>query len=130
MNGIFEIKSYFPKVKLNEKKDPCVKLRCILYFRFIKRLWRGYNTCCRCDFEFRPLPDSNLARKREERLKKASQPPSTRTPPPAPAPQPHAAPIKEERREEKKEEEKPGVGFLFFVFDVELEACWLLITRL
>ncbi len=44
-------------------------------FRFIKHIYRGYNTCSRCDFEFQPLPESKLARKREDRLRKGSAPP-------------------------------------------------------
>ena len=52
-------------------------------FRFIKLLNRGeHNSCTRCDLVFKPLPDSKLARKREEREKRGI---------------PATTPIKEER---------------------------------
>jgi arginine-glutamic acid dipeptide repeat-containing protein len=45
-------------------------------FRFIKILSRGeMNSCSRCDLIFRPLPDSKLARRREERQKRAADTP-------------------------------------------------------
>jgi len=34
--------------------------------RFVKRWYRGSNTCSRCDFEFTPLASSRLACKRAE----------------------------------------------------------------
>lgn len=40
---------------------------------FIKHWNRGWNSCSRCDFEFNPLPDSKLAKKREaQRLRRRS----------------------------------------------------------
>lgn len=39
----------------------------------IKRWYRGYNTCSRCDFEFVPHPGSKLAQKREDQLLKATR---------------------------------------------------------
>ena len=47
------------------------------------------DTCSRCDFEFRPLPDSRLARKREERQHKTSSSSS------------HNTSVKDERKDER-----------------------------
>lgn len=44
------------------------------YFRFVRRCDRGdYNSCTRTDLEFKPTPDSKLARKREERDRKLAE---------------------------------------------------------
>ena len=45
---------------------PCLKHLNLFIYRFIKHLSRGWNSCSRCDIEFRPLPDSDLARKRAD----------------------------------------------------------------
>lgn len=43
-------------------------------FRFVRRCDRGdYNSCTRTDLEFKPTPDSKLARKREERDRKLAE---------------------------------------------------------
>lgn len=40
-------------------------------FRFLRHWNRGdHNSCTRTDLTFKPVPDSKLARKREERLRK------------------------------------------------------------
>jgi arginine-glutamic acid dipeptide repeats protein len=42
--------------------------------RFVRRCDRGdYNSCTRTDLEFKPTPDSKLARKREERDRKLAE---------------------------------------------------------
>ncbi|KAJ8258875.1 hypothetical protein COCON_G00178870 [Conger conger] len=41
--------------------------------RFCKHLDRGYNSCARSDMFFTPLPNSKLAKKREEALEKAKR---------------------------------------------------------
>lgn len=44
------------------------------YDRFVRRCDRGdYNSCTRTDLEFKPTPDSKLARKREERDRKLAE---------------------------------------------------------
>ena len=44
------------------------------FFRFVRRCDRGdYNSCTRTDLEFKPTPDSKLARKREERDRKLAE---------------------------------------------------------
>ncbi|XP_058464881.1 arginine-glutamic acid dipeptide repeats protein isoform X3 [Malaya genurostris] len=41
---------------------------------FVRRCDRGdYNSCCRTDLEFKPTPDSKLARKREDRDRKLAE---------------------------------------------------------
>ncbi|KAL1464986.1 hypothetical protein WDU94_004584 [Cyamophila willieti] len=41
---------------------------------FLRHWNRGdYNSCCRTDLTFKPVPDSKLARKREERLRKQAE---------------------------------------------------------
>ncbi|GAB6028239.1 hypothetical protein CHUAL_002427 [Chamberlinius hualienensis] len=41
---------------------------------FLRHWNRGeFNTCCRTDLAFKPIPDSKLARKREERLRKQAE---------------------------------------------------------
>lgn len=43
-------------------------------FRFLRHWNRGdYNSCTRTDLTFKPVPDSKLARKREERLRKQAE---------------------------------------------------------
>jgi arginine-glutamic acid dipeptide repeats protein len=42
--------------------------------RFVRRCDRGdYNSCTRTDLEFKPTPDSKLARKREDRDRKLAE---------------------------------------------------------
>lgn len=42
--------------------------------RFVRRCDRGdYNSCCRTDLEFKPVPDSKLAKKREDRDRKQAE---------------------------------------------------------
>ncbi|XP_041377411.1 arginine-glutamic acid dipeptide repeats protein-like [Gigantopelta aegis] len=47
---------------------------------FLQILNRGSNSCSRCDLIFRPLPDSKLCKKREDREKKTSHPPPKEEP--------------------------------------------------
>ena len=43
-------------------------------FSFLRHWNRGeYNSCARTDLTFKPVPDSSLARKREERARKAAE---------------------------------------------------------
>jgi Atrophin-1 family len=43
-------------------------------FRFLRHWNRGdYNSCARTDLTFKPVPDSKLARKREERMRKQAE---------------------------------------------------------
>jgi arginine-glutamic acid dipeptide repeat-containing protein len=60
----------------------CKKFYCYFYlifkilqiYRFVRRCDRGdYNSCTRTDLEFKPTPDSKLARKREERDRKLAE---------------------------------------------------------
>ena len=45
-----------------------------MIFRFLRHWNRGdYNSCTRTDLTFKPVPDSKLARKREERLRKQAE---------------------------------------------------------
>lgn len=55
-------------MKLILSAHKCISVK---YFRFIKHLDRGYNSCARTDFFFTPLPSSKLAKKREEAVEKA-----------------------------------------------------------
>lgn len=42
--------------------------------RFLRHWNRGdYNSCARTDLTFKPVPDSKLARKREERMRKQAE---------------------------------------------------------
>ena len=42
--------------------------------RFLRHWNRGdYNSCTRTDLIFKPVPDSKLARKREERIRKQAE---------------------------------------------------------
>lgn len=44
------------------------------YFRFLRHWNRGdHNSCTRTDLTFKPVPDSKLARKREERIRKQAE---------------------------------------------------------
>lgn len=46
----------------------------VFFLRFVRRCDRGdYNSCTRTDLEFKPTPDSKLARKREERDRKLAE---------------------------------------------------------
>lgn len=48
-----------------------LKLFC---YRFLRHWNRGeYNSCARTDLTFKPAPDSQLSRKREERARKAAE---------------------------------------------------------
>ena len=49
--------------------------------RFVKRWYRGSNTCSRCDFEFMPLAGSRLALKRSEHSVKSTHGPRGTTRP-------------------------------------------------
>lgn len=73
----------------------------IYFFRFIKHLSRGYNSCSRCDLQFQPLPGSTLLKKREERSRRSSLPPSQ---------------IKEERRDSHRHEDDKRVHIKFNSF--------------
>lgn len=43
-------------------------------FSFLRHWNRGdYNSCARTDLTFKPVPDSKLARKREERIRKQAE---------------------------------------------------------
>lgn len=45
-----------------------------MYSSFLRHWNRGeFNSCARTDLTFKPVPDSNLARKREERARKAAE---------------------------------------------------------
>lgn len=45
-----------------------------MYFSFLRHWNRGdYNSCTRTDLVFKPVPDSKLARKREERIRKQAE---------------------------------------------------------
>lgn len=45
-----------------------------MLYRFLRHWNRGdYNSCTRTDLTFKPVPDSKLARKREERLRKQAE---------------------------------------------------------
>lgn len=45
-----------------------------IIYRFVRRCDRGdYNSCTRTDLEFKPVPDSKLAKKREERDRKMAE---------------------------------------------------------
>ncbi len=48
-----------------------IKAHLWLFFRFIKHLDRGYNSCARTDLFFTPLSSSKLAKKREEAVEKS-----------------------------------------------------------
>lgn len=46
----------------------------ILKFRFLRHWNRGdYNSCCRTDLTFKPVPESKLSRKREERTRRQAE---------------------------------------------------------
>ena len=43
-------------------------------YSFLRHWNRGdYNSCCRTDLTFKPVPESKLARKRDERLRKQAE---------------------------------------------------------
>lgn len=45
-----------------------------IIYSFLRHWNRGdYNSCTRTDLIFKPVPDSKLARKREERLRKQAE---------------------------------------------------------
>lgn len=45
-----------------------------VYYRFVRHIDRGdYNSCTRTDLIFKPVADSKLARKREERDRKLAE---------------------------------------------------------
>jgi arginine-glutamic acid dipeptide repeats protein len=49
-------------------------IQTLFFIRFVRRCDRGdYNSCTRTDLEFKPTPDSKLARKREERDRKLAE---------------------------------------------------------
>lgn len=46
----------------------------VTLYRFLRHWNRGdFNSCARTDLTFKPVPDSQLARKREERARKAAE---------------------------------------------------------
>lgn len=46
----------------------------MFYFRFLRHWNRGdYNSCCRTDLTFKPVPESKLSRKREERTRRQAE---------------------------------------------------------
>jgi hypothetical protein len=52
----------------------CVILDFLFLFSFLRHWNRGEgNSCARTDLTFKPVPDSKLARKREERLRKQAE---------------------------------------------------------
>ena len=72
----------------------------------MKILCRGVtNSCSRCDLAFRPMPDSKLARRREERLKRAADPINKLI---------HKGDIKEEKMAVGSFRKFPQKGFAFF----------------
>lgn len=45
-----------------------------LFYRFLRHWNRGdYNSCARTDLTFKPVPDSKLDKKRQERIRKQAE---------------------------------------------------------
>lgn len=45
-----------------------------VFYRFLRHWNRGdYNSCARTDLTFKPVPDSKLDRKRQERIRKQAE---------------------------------------------------------
>ncbi|UYV68750.1 Gug [Cordylochernes scorpioides] len=63
-----------PKVPTPEPKvedSECHRSQSAIFLRHWNR--GDYNSCARCDLTFKPVPDSKLARKREERARRAAE---------------------------------------------------------
>ena len=94
-------------------------------FRFVKHLWRGYNTCSRCDFQFQPLPDSRLGQKRNECNPAKRVEPTPPTPPVV-----ASSPVKEIKKEDRKEELKASHSVGFTYHPMSCLSCLLLVVML